>query len=63
MVIRVMPFGEDLPADSSCRQTNLKYSQNQDDIRQKFTAYERDDEIGLDYAQAGYYNSARGRFT
>ncbi len=29
-----------------------------DEIRQQYTGYERDDESGLDYAQAGYYSSA-----
>src|SRR5690606_10858534 len=33
-----------------------------DDVRQKFTGYERDEEIDLDYAQARYYNLKHGRF-
>jgi RHS repeat-associated protein len=32
-------------------------------LRDRFTGYERDDESGLDYAQARYYSSAHGRFT
>ena len=32
-------------------------------MRNKFTGYERDDETGLDYAQARYYGSTMGRFT
>jgi RHS repeat-associated protein len=32
-------------------------------VRQKFAGYERDEETGLDYAQARHYTSARGRFT
>lgn len=32
-------------------------------VRQKFTGYERDDETGLDFAQARYYAKALGRFT
>lgn len=31
--------------------------------KQKFTGYERDDESGLDFAQARYYSSKQGRFT
>lgn len=34
-----------------------------DDVRKRFTGYERDDESGLDFAQARYYNSMHGRFT
>lgn len=33
-----------------------------DSVRQGFTAYERDDETGLDYAQARYYANTQGRF-
>ena len=32
-------------------------------VRQKFTGYERDDETGLDFAQARYFASFQGRFT
>jgi RHS repeat-associated protein len=32
-------------------------------VRQKFGSYERDNETGLDFAQARYYASALGRFT
>lgn len=34
-----------------------------DEIRKKYTGYERDDESGLDYAKARYYNSYHGRYT
>lgn len=34
-----------------------------DSVRQKFTGYERDNEIGLDYAQARYYAGHYGRFS
>jgi RHS repeat-associated protein len=34
-----------------------------DSIRQDYTGYQKDDESGLEYAQARYYNSAHGRFT
>jgi RHS repeat-associated protein len=32
-------------------------------VRQKFDGYERDNETGLDYAQARYFSNAQGRFT
>ncbi|MET0753109.1 MAG: RHS repeat-associated core domain-containing protein, partial [Pyrinomonadaceae bacterium] len=35
----------------------------EDEIRKQYTGYERDEESGLDYAQARYYNSQHGRFT
>jgi RHS repeat-associated protein len=35
----------------------------EDEIRKQYTGYERDEESGLDYAQARYYNSGHGRFT
>ena len=34
-----------------------------DSVRQKFDAYERDNETGLDFAQARYFSSVQGRFT
>jgi RHS repeat-associated protein len=34
-----------------------------DGPRQKFTGYEREDELGLDFARARYYGSVQGRFT
>lgn len=33
-----------------------------DSVRKQYTGYERDDESGLDFAQARYYNSIHGRF-
>lgn len=50
-----MPFGEELYADRS------GYG-GQNDIKQKFTGKERD-ETGLDFFNARYFDSARGRFT
>ena len=32
-------------------------------IRQDYTGYQKDDESGLEFAQARYYNTAHGRFT
>jgi RHS repeat-associated protein len=54
-----LPFGEEIIGLGN-RQSSNGYQA--DDIRQKFTQYERDDETGLDYAQARYYSSQHGRF-
>jgi RHS repeat-associated protein len=56
-----LPFGEELYAGTSGRTQAQGYAA--DSVRQKFTAYERDDETGLDYAQARYHSSKQGRFT
>ncbi len=52
------PFGEEIA--TSQRNTGLGY--NSDEIRKKFTGYERDIESFLDFAQARYYSSKLGRF-
>ncbi|MBA3247421.1 MAG: RHS repeat-associated core domain-containing protein [Pyrinomonadaceae bacterium] len=57
-----LPFGEELSAGTGGRTSNQGYS-GADNVRQKFTGYERDGETGLDYAQARYYASTQGRFT
>jgi RHS repeat-associated protein len=57
-----LPFGEELYANVSGRTSTQGYSAV-DNIRQKFTGYERDDETNLDYAQARYYANVQGRFT
>lgn len=36
---------------------------NPPDIRQDYTGYEKDEESGLEFAQARYYNPTHGRFT
>ena len=41
----------------------MGFSSSGDNNRKKFTGYERDNETGLDFAQARYYASAHGRFT
>ncbi|MCW5950067.1 MAG: RHS repeat-associated core domain-containing protein [Pyrinomonadaceae bacterium] len=53
------PFGEE--TFTPHRVQGLGYQP--DDVRQKFTGYERDIESELDFAQARYYNSQHGRFT
>jgi RHS repeat-associated protein len=35
----------------------------EDDIRKQYTGYEKDEESGLDFAKARYYNGKHGRFT
>ncbi len=60
-----LPFGEDLGAGQFGRTTALGYepSGTPSNPREKFATYERDDETGLDFAQARYYQSKLGRFT
>ncbi len=48
-----MPFGEEI----------FRAGYGSDSVRQKFTAYERDNENGLDFAQNRYYSYSHGRFT
>ncbi|MGE3467284.1 MAG: RHS repeat-associated core domain-containing protein [Pyrinomonadaceae bacterium] len=57
-----MPFGEDLGAGVGPRTTGLKYS-GTDNVRQRFTGYEKDTESGLDFAEARMYENKHGRFT
>jgi RHS repeat-associated protein len=57
-----LPFGEELYANMGGRTTTQGYSAV-DNVRQKFTGYERDGETNLDYAQARYYANSQGRFT
>ena len=56
-----LPFGEELYAGQGVRTIALGYTG--DNIRQKFTSKERDNETSLDYFQARYYSSVQGRFT
>jgi RHS repeat-associated protein len=60
-----MPFGEDLGAGQFGRTTALGYEAagTPSNPREKFATYERDDETGLDFAQARYYQNRLGRFT
>jgi RHS repeat-associated protein len=59
-----MPFGEELNAGIGGRSETQKYSgAGQDNVRKRFTGYEKDTETGLDFAEARYYNNAHGRFT
>ncbi len=56
-----LPFGEELQAGVGGRTTAQGYVG--DNVRQKFTGYERDLETGLDFAQARYHSAPQGRFT
>ncbi len=55
------PFGDQMPDSIANRSSVFGYSAT-DSIRQKFTGYFRDDESGLDFAQARHFNGALGRF-
>jgi RHS repeat-associated protein len=59
-----MPFGEEITNELStnARPSSLKYG-TADGIRQKFTGYQKDDETGLDFAEARMYENRHGRFT
>jgi RHS repeat-associated protein len=52
------PFGEEIA--TSQRTAGLGYAD--DTVRKQFTGYERDNESGLDFAQARMYNNQLGRF-
>ena len=58
-----MPFGEEMYAGTPNRTSAQSFSTDGDDVRQKFTGYERDKETGLDFAEARYYKSEHARFT
>jgi RHS repeat-associated protein len=57
-----LPFGEEISAGVGGRTTAQGYNLS-DNVRQKFTQKERDNETGLDYYGARYYSSTQGRFT
>ena len=56
------PFGEELFLAGG-RAITQGYDSPTGTLRQKFAGYERDNEAGLDFAQARYYASTQGRFT
>ena len=55
-----MAFGEE--TYTTQRTSAINYD-NESETRKGYTGYEKDDESGLDFAQARYYNSKHGRFT
>ncbi len=56
-----LPFGEEISQPHGGRTPTQGYVA--DNVRQKFTAYQHDNETGLDFAQARYYANIQGRFT
>ena len=59
-----LPFGEDITSIVGARSTNgFQYSTTEDDVRQKFTGYQKDEETGLDFAEARMYENRHARFT
>ncbi len=57
-----MPYGEEAFIGVGNRAVGHGYTYG-DSTRQKFTGYERDEESGLDFAQARMHNYNHGRFT
>ena len=55
-----MAFGDE--TYTAQRTSGLGYD-NQSETRKGYTGYEKDDESGLEFAQARYYNTTHGRFT
>jgi RHS repeat-associated protein len=59
-----MPFGEEIYAGVGARTANMKYSTSGiDNVRQRFTGYEKDPETDLDFAQNRMYKNGHGRFS
>ncbi len=58
-----LPFGEEVGAGTGGRTAQQGYNGNADGNRKRWAELERDDETGLDYAQARYYANTQGRFT
>lgn len=56
-----IPFGEEIPANTAGRRS--EWGPQADNVNQKFTGKERDQETGLDYFGARYYGSPLGRWT
>ncbi|MBK7706166.1 MAG: hypothetical protein IPJ30_10380 [Acidobacteria bacterium] len=56
------PFGEEISSNTGERTITAKYGAA-DNLRQKFTTYQRDEETGLDFAEARMYENRHGRFT
>ena len=54
------PFGEEVGANAAGR--NGTWGPTTDNVYQRFTGQERDQETGLDFLQARYYASGPGRF-
>jgi RHS repeat-associated protein len=57
------PFGEQVSVDGNYRSASFYASGTADNIRQKFTGYQKDNETNLDFAEARMYENRHGRFT
>lgn len=57
-----LPFGEEILANENDRKAALGYNTG-DNLRQKFTGYEKDTETDLDFARNRYYSGKVGRFS
>ncbi len=59
-----LPFGEEIGSSVGARNgSGFGYTPNGDDVRQKFTGYQKDEESQLDFAEARMYENRHGRFT
>lgn len=58
-----LPFGEEIHTGVGARSTTLDYGSTEDNVRQKFTGYQKDTETSLDFAEARMYENRFGRFT
>ncbi len=58
-----LPFGEELSVNVGGRSAALNYGSQTDEVRQKFTGYQKDSETSLDFAEARMYENRFGRFT
>ncbi len=58
-----LPFGEQLDPDVGGRSSVTAYQPTNDNVKQKFTGYQKDEESGLDFAEARMYENRHGRFT
>jgi len=58
-----LPFGEEITPDIGARASVAAYQPTDDNVKQKFTGYQKDEESGLDFAEARMYENRHGRFT
>jgi RHS repeat-associated protein len=58
-----LPFGEENVYNAAGGSRTAANGYVADGVRQQFVGYERDNETGLDFAQARYYANVQGRFT
>jgi RHS repeat-associated protein len=58
-----LPFGEENVYNAVGGSRTAANGYVADGVRQQFVGYERDNETGLDFAQARYYSNVQGRFT